>query len=249
MRRNSLVGGTSSSPLGASIHDHCFFGPSGALTASGDVTLKSPAWRERMFAERAGSPAQGGAQAFFGTIGRRIARPSTCHPGHDGRRQRRAEPAARADGRHRRAARYAADAHQPHEHHPRRAVRRPASHRQGRAAAPARAPCRRTTSTSSARRNVPLDVLDPALTRPGRIGRHIRFRTPIKHDRLDIFDHYLAKVTHDPSLDTAKARDELARITNGYSPAMIEQVCSMALDVRPPRGAARNSAGTTSSRR
>ena len=32
-----------------------------------------------------------------------------------------------------------------------------------------------------------------------------------------------------PSLDTAKARDELARITSGYSPAMIDQVCSLAL--------------------
>jgi ATP-dependent Zn protease len=77
--------------------------------------------------------------------------------------------------------------------------------------------------------NVSLDVLDPALTRPGRLGRHIRFRTPIKHDRVDIFDHYLGKVQHDPSLDSVEARDELARITNGYSPAMIEQVCSMAL--------------------
>ena len=52
--------------------------------------------------------------------------------------------------------------------------------------------------------NVSLDVLDPALTRPGRLGRHIRFRTPIKHDRLDIFDHYLAKVKHDPQLDTPR---------------------------------------------
>src|SRR3712207_9313356 len=32
-----------------------------------------------------------------------------------------------------------------------------------------------------------------------------------------------------PDLDTPRRRDELARITNGYSPAMIEQVCSMAL--------------------
>jgi ATP-dependent Zn protease len=39
----------------------------------------------------------------------------------------------------------------------------------------------------------------------------------------------MAKVDHDPELDTDKRRDELARITNGYSPAMIEQVCSMAL--------------------
>src|SRR5207249_11035968 len=52
---------------------------------------------------------------------------------------------------------------------------------------------------------------------------------PTKRDRKDIFDLYLAKVDHDPELDTDKRRDELSRMTNGYSPAMIEQVCSMAL--------------------
>jgi ATP-dependent Zn protease len=72
-------------------------------------------------------------------------------------------------------------------------------------------------------------VLDPALTRPGRMGRYVWLRTPTKKDRLDIFDLYLGKVAHDPELDTEKRRDEIARITNGYSPAMIEQVCSMAL--------------------
>ena len=77
--------------------------------------------------------------------------------------------------------------------------------------------------------NVPLEVLDPALTRPGRMGRYVWLRTPTKADRLDIFDLYLAKVAHDPDLDTEKRRDEIARMTNGYSPAMIEQVCSMAL--------------------
>jgi ATP-dependent Zn protease len=77
--------------------------------------------------------------------------------------------------------------------------------------------------------NVHLSVLDPALTRPGRMGRHVWFRTPTKEDRKDIFDLYLAKVTHERDLDTAKRRDEIARITNGYSPAMIEQICSMAL--------------------
>jgi ATP-dependent Zn protease len=77
--------------------------------------------------------------------------------------------------------------------------------------------------------NVPMEMLDPALTRAGRMGRHVWFRTPTKHDRLDIFDLYLAKVSHDDDLDTEKRRDELARVTNGYSPAMIEQVCSMAL--------------------
>jgi cell division protease FtsH len=77
--------------------------------------------------------------------------------------------------------------------------------------------------------NVPIDRLDPALTRPGRMGRHVQFRTPTKEDRKDVFDLYLAKVAHEPELDTSKRRDEIARITNGYSPAMIDQVCSMAL--------------------
>jgi ATP-dependent Zn protease len=77
--------------------------------------------------------------------------------------------------------------------------------------------------------NVPLEVLDPALTRPGRMGRHVQFRTPTKEDRKDIFDLYLDRVAHDPELDNPHRRDEIARITNGYSPAMIEQITSMAL--------------------
>jgi ATP-dependent Zn protease len=77
--------------------------------------------------------------------------------------------------------------------------------------------------------NVPIEVLDPALVRPGRMGRHIWFRTPTKEDRRDIFELYITKVSHEPDLDTPTRRDEMARITHGYSPAMIEQVCSMAL--------------------
>jgi cell division protease FtsH len=84
--------------------------------------------------------------------------------------------------------------------------------------------------------NVPIDVLDPALTRPGRMGRHIWFRTPTKDDRKDIFDLYMAKVDHEPDLDTDRRRDELARITNGYSPSMIEQCCSMALTIAHTEG-------------
>ena len=77
--------------------------------------------------------------------------------------------------------------------------------------------------------NVPIEVLDPALIRPGRMGRHIWFRTPTVEDRKDIFELYITKVAHEADLDTPKRRDEMARITHGYSPAMIEQVCSMAL--------------------
>jgi ATP-dependent Zn protease len=77
--------------------------------------------------------------------------------------------------------------------------------------------------------NVPIEALDPALVRPGRMGRHIWFRTPTKDDRSDIFDLYLGRVAHETELDRPERRDELARMTSGYSPAMIEQVCSMAL--------------------
>jgi ATP-dependent Zn protease len=77
--------------------------------------------------------------------------------------------------------------------------------------------------------NVPIRMLDPALVRPGRMGRHIWFRTPTKEDRKDIFELYITKVAHETELDTPNRRDEMARITHGYSPAMIEQVCSMAL--------------------
>ncbi len=87
----------------------------------------------------------------------------------------------------------------------------------------------RSRSTSSGPATWTLEVLDPALTRPGRMGRHIYFRTPTWEDRRDIFDLYLGKVAHDEELDTPRKRDELARITNGYSPAMIDQVCSLAL--------------------
>jgi ATP-dependent Zn protease len=79
--------------------------------------------------------------------------------------------------------------------------------------------------------NVPIEQLDPALTRPGRMGRHVWFRTPTKNDRKDIFDLYLGKVAHATELDTERRRDELARMTMGYSPAMIEQVCSMGLTI------------------
>lgn len=77
--------------------------------------------------------------------------------------------------------------------------------------------------------NVPLEALDPALVRAGRMGRHIYFRQPTKRDRIDVFDLYLGKVSHEAALDTDDAREELARVTNGYSPAEIEQVCSLAL--------------------
>ncbi len=72
-------------------------------------------------------------------------------------------------------------------------------------------------------------VLDEAVTRPGRFGRQIIFRMPTKEDRKDIAELYFSKKKHDPDLDTPARRDEFARVTDGYSPAMIEQALSLAL--------------------
>lgn len=77
--------------------------------------------------------------------------------------------------------------------------------------------------------NIALEALDPALTRAGRMGRHIYFRNPTKEDRKDVFDRYLGLVAHEADLDTPARRDELARVTQGVSPASIEQICSMGL--------------------
>jgi ATP-dependent Zn protease len=72
-------------------------------------------------------------------------------------------------------------------------------------------------------------VLDEAVTRPGRFGRQIIFRMPTKEDRKDIAELYFSRKKHDPDLDTSARRDEFARVTDGYSPAMIEQALSLAL--------------------
>ena len=97
--------------------------------------------------------------------------------------------------------------------------------------------------------NVPLETLDPALTRPGRMGRHIYFRTPTWEDRRDIFDLYITKVAHEEDLDaprrgaTARAR-HLRRLAGDDRPGLLDGADLRAL--RRPRPC---SAGTTSSRR
>ena len=72
-------------------------------------------------------------------------------------------------------------------------------------------------------------VLDPAVTRPGRFGRMIHFDMPTRENRKDIADLYFSKKAHDPELDTPQRREEFARVTEGFSPADIEQATSMAL--------------------
>jgi len=72
-------------------------------------------------------------------------------------------------------------------------------------------------------------VLDEAVTRPGRFGRQIIFKMPDLEDRKDIADLYFSRVRHDVRLDEPETRSEFARITKGYSPAMIQQALSVGL--------------------
>ncbi len=67
-------------------------------------------------------------------------------------------------------------------------------------------------------------TLDAALLRPGRFDRKIHVGNPDGEGREDIARYYLAKVRHEP-IDYAK----LARMTMGYSPAMIKNVVNEAL--------------------
>ena len=233
MRRQALgAGGGTMSPRPQSFNELCFFGPNGALNASEDLVLESRAWRERLFAER--EPVlqrsflgrivnQGALGGMFGGGGQLalnqllIVMDGIDNPPFLARSLTNLTNKTLD-------ALYIV---------PRRVGR-----------AKLRVPHARPTASQIyfiGATNVPMEMLDPALTRPGRMGRHVWFRTPTKRDRLDIFDLYLDKVSHEEDLDTEKRRDELARVTNGYSPAMIEQVCSMALtiahhDARPAFG-------------
>jgi cell division protease FtsH len=67
-------------------------------------------------------------------------------------------------------------------------------------------------------------TLDPALLRPGRFDRKIHVGLPDVEGRADIARYYLAKVRHEP-IDVPK----LARMTKGYSPAMIKNIVNESL--------------------
>jgi ATP-dependent Zn protease len=228
MRRQSLGGAeptmTGARPL--SFHDLCFYGPNGALTASEDLILESRAWRERIFEAR--RPQLPPARPWPARVLDRVNQ-GGVFPGMFGGMGQLAlnQLLVVMDGIDnppflRRVLTNRVNTFLDALYIVPRRLR----------GVSMRLPHARPTGSQIyfiGATNVPMEMLDPALTRPGRMGRHVWFRTPTKNDRLDIFDLYLNKVAHEEDLDTEKRRDELARVTSGYSPAMIEQVCSMAL--------------------
>ncbi|MBI2169899.1 MAG: AAA family ATPase [Actinobacteria bacterium] len=66
--------------------------------------------------------------------------------------------------------------------------------------------------------------LDPALLRPGRFDRSIHFDLPSRKGRREIIDYYLGRKAHVEDLDREERRDQLAAMTFGYSPVMIEHL-------------------------
>jgi cell division protease FtsH len=79
--------------------------------------------------------------------------------------------------------------------------------------------------------------LDPALVRPGRFDRTITVDLPSRSGRREILDYYLARKAHDAELDLPKRRDDLAAVTFGYSPVMLERLLDEALVWAIRRGA------------
>jgi ATP-dependent Zn protease len=55
------------------------------------------------------------------------------------------------------------------------------------------------------------------------------FDLPSKQGRRDLIDYFLSKRVHDPELDGEELREELAAMTLGYSPAMLEHIFDEAL--------------------
>jgi cell division protease FtsH len=73
------------------------------------------------------------------------------------------------------------------------------------------------------------DVLDPALMRPGRFDRTLYFDLPSRNGRRDLIDYFLARRAHEDDMDREDLREELAAMTLGYSPAMLEHILDEAL--------------------
>ena len=227
MRRNVLnpgFGGAAGAHGPVNVHELLWYGPNGALNPSGDLVLESRQWRERLFAERAPQAAASGWHdrangvlnfMFPGGMGGGSLALNQLLVVMDGidnppffKKFFTNKTNTLLDGI------YIV---------PRRL--------RGRSLRIPGARPRKEQIYFIGATNVPVERLDPALTRPGRMGRHVWFRTPTKQDRLDILELYIGKVDHDRELDQASRREEIARVTNGYSPAMIEQVTSMALTI------------------
>src|SRR6476469_2978639 len=184
MRRSSLGSSMTRSTTGR-YDDHCFYGPNGSLTPTGDLILETRGWRDRMFEQRdsgPGSPYPAWYTKLAGIVNQAFPGGMMGGTGQLALNQLLVTmdgidnpPFWRRFWTNRLNnfldATYVA---------PRRIgkveLRRPAPRPAG------------NQIYFIGATNVPLEALDPALQRPGRMGRHVWFRTPTKRDREDIFN-------------------------------------------------------------
>ncbi len=228
----SMTAGTSATP--SSVHDFLFFGPNGSLTPSGDLVIETRQWRDQLFAARAAAETAPGSAPLLQRVAARVNAifPGGMGMGYQG--QALNQLLVVMDGMGEPPVFRKFVVNRVNTFLDAMFVLPQRIGRVSLRLAPPKP--RKEEIYFIGACNVPIEALDPALTRPGRMGRHIWFRTPTKDDRKDIFDLYMAKVAHEPDLDTDRRRDELARITAGYSPSMIEQACSMALTIAHSEG-------------
>jgi len=66
------------------------------------------------------------------------------------------------------------------------------------------------------------DILDPAITRPGRLDQLIYIPLPDEPSRVAIINAVLRKSPVDPSVD----RNYIAKLTNGFSGADLTEICN-----------------------
>ena len=226
MRRSSLGASMTHSTTGR-YDDHCFYGPYGSQSSSGDLILETRGWRERMFEQRHSSPTRYPAWYIkFAGIVNQGAFPGMFGGGMGGMALN--QLLVTMDGidnppfwrrfwsnkfNNLLDATYVVPRrlrNMPLRLPPRGPGRQPdllhRSHeRPARGARPGDSRARAAWAATSG-----------SGRRPSTTARTSSTSTS-------------ARSSTTPELDTPRARDELARITNGYSPAMVEQVCSMAL--------------------
>ena len=174
--------------------DHASTDRSAPSTRASDLILETRAWRERLFEARA--PRAGPPTAGFRSAGSSTSSMPGMMGGGMGQLALNQLLVVMDGIDNPPFLQRVCD--EPDEHVPRRVLRRPAQDRQGASCASGRrsrgneqiyfigaTTCRSRCST-------------PHSSRPGRMGRHVWFRTPTKQDRLDIFDLYIDKVDHEP---------------------------------------------------
>jgi ATP-dependent metalloprotease FtsH len=77
-----------------------------------------------------------------------------------------------------------------------------------------------------------MEVLDPAIMRPGRLDRHIKINAPTKLERAQILEIHLAKIKFDP--DTVSA-EKIAKMTPNFSAAELANLVNEAAIIATKR--------------